>query len=157
VAAWGVNIYGMKWRCNDTLAAELRRRGREAEAEEWRCDDPASALLWEFKSQLEGAAGWHVMVAAAGNDGRRLLADCPGYAWMPSQMRASNMLVVTASGEPQVALPAALGRCSLVCGIGIWGGGPALRCRSGSRGSAPRHGHSILGLPGLHAVAATSA
>lgn len=94
-----MNIYGLKWRCNDTLSRELSRRGRRAEAEEWRCDDPAGALHWEFKGMLEAARDRHVMVAAAGNDGRRLLDGCPSYFWMPSQMRASNMLVVTASGE----------------------------------------------------------
>jgi hypothetical protein len=55
----------------------------------------------EFENTLKKNKGRHLMVAAAGNQGRLLQSQksCPSFFFLPAQLKLSNMLVVGASGE----------------------------------------------------------
>jgi hypothetical protein len=68
---------------------------------EWEGSSTAGALYWRFRELLQQQGHSHLLVAAAGNQGRPLLGHdrCRPFFFLPAQMRAANMLVVGASGE----------------------------------------------------------
>jgi hypothetical protein len=89
VASWGTNIGNMAWEGPGT----------------------PGELYWRFKQVLQKQGNNHLLVAAAGNQGRPLLPQpqCGPFFFMPAQLQLDNMLVVGASGE-QIAAAAGVQR-----------------------------------------------
>lgn len=89
MASWGTNIGNMAWEGPGT----------------------PGELYWRFKEALQKQGNNHLLVAAAGNQGRPLLPQpqCSPFFFMPAQLQLDNMLVVGASGE-QIAAAAGVQR-----------------------------------------------